>query len=204
MAWHWIIDDPKLLMAEKMVLLTITRNQRGNAPARISLARIAALMGVKSVRCVTKALAAIEAKGYRVVVESGKGRHRFNLYRVRQEQGILFSNANVLVDTAEKMERSSSFFARKTGKQELRSTISMEKRNYVPTSSEESPKNLKAAPPAPQRGEFKKRSGFQKASRRLSYAQMSARVGTGPETGTVVVRPGVLERDQARRAVRNG
>lgn len=91
--WHWIIDDPVLSAHEKLVALTIVRHQHNGNPTNVSQARIAALSGL-SIREVKARIASMQDKGYPIVLKTGKGRHRTNLYRVEQIQGLIFSRAN--------------------------------------------------------------------------------------------------------------
>jgi hypothetical protein len=92
MSWHWIIDDPRLTANEKLVALTIARHQFYGKPVVISHARIASRAAV-CISTVQRAIRSMESKGYRISLNE-PGRTRCRVYQVRQEQGILFSNAN--------------------------------------------------------------------------------------------------------------
>ena len=92
MSWHWIIDDDRLSSTEKMVMLSIVRNQFNGGRTGVSQFRIAKGAGI-SVRATQKAISSAEAKGY-PIVETRDCKGNATHYLVRQTQAIIGSNAN--------------------------------------------------------------------------------------------------------------
>lgn len=90
MSWHWIIDDPTLGPMEKLTLLTIRRQQYGDAAVMLQQETIAQKAGI-SLRAAQSALAAAEQHG---CLEVTRRKNHASSYRVVQRQGLLFSNAN--------------------------------------------------------------------------------------------------------------
>ena len=83
--WHWVIDDLKLSLEEKAVLLTLLRHQGKTAGSWPSIGRIALLLG-RHQRTVQRILAGLHARGY---LEIERRYRRTNCYRVAQRQELL-------------------------------------------------------------------------------------------------------------------
>jgi hypothetical protein len=94
MPTHWIVDDPNLSSTEKLVMVVIERFQFHGQRTGISQEVIAKGAGF-TVKTVQNAIASAETKGY-PIVETRDCKGHATHYLVRQTQGILGSNANLL------------------------------------------------------------------------------------------------------------
>lgn len=86
--WHWVVDDPTIPRAEKLVALALLRHAPNIRP---SVAKLVELTGY-SRRWVQKLLRRLELRAT-LHTQRGGGR-RTNSYQVDQVQLLLFSNAN--------------------------------------------------------------------------------------------------------------
>ena len=86
--WHWVVDDPTIPRAEKLVALALLRHAPNIRP---SVAKLVELTGY-SRRWVQKLLRRLELRAT-LDTQRGGGR-RTNSYQVDQVQLLLFSNAN--------------------------------------------------------------------------------------------------------------
>jgi hypothetical protein len=87
--WHWIIDEPNFSANEKLVALVIKRHANKDGWSWPSAERISKLSGLSRATCY-RALATLDQKAALEVDNSGA----FPKYRIRQQQGLLFSTAN--------------------------------------------------------------------------------------------------------------
>ena len=87
--WHWIIDETNFSANEKLVALAIKRHANSAGWAWPSAERISRLTGL-SRASVYRAIDSLDRKGALERDESGT----YVKYRIRQQQGLLFSSAN--------------------------------------------------------------------------------------------------------------